>query len=49
MLSITELDWDLGSKNGSRRYVDILTVEIRLLTTPFIGQFVHPLGGEGMA
>ena len=39
--------------NEYRIYVDIMTREncrqIRLLTwTSFIGQFVHPVGGEGM-
>ena len=42
------------STNGYRIYVDIMTGEnccqFRLLTwNSFIGQFVYPVGGEGMS
>ena len=45
-----------GFINGYRVYVDIMTgeklssiYEFRLLTwTKLIGQFVHPVGGEGI-
>ena len=35
-------------KNGYRIYVDIMTREKLLTWNSFIGQFVHPVGGEGM-